>query len=41
MQWFEKSLFFAHSERLRGRPYVNQVYDFALDTKVKDQAHKQ
>lgn len=31
---------FADSRHLWGRPYVNQVYDFALDTKVKDQAHK-
>lgn len=35
-----KSCCFANSKHLSGRPYVNQVSDFALDTKVKDQAHK-
>ncbi|KAI9538998.1 hypothetical protein NQZ68_009075 [Dissostichus eleginoides] len=30
----------AGSTHLRGRPYVNQVDNFALDTKVRDQAHK-
>ncbi|KAI4819631.1 hypothetical protein KUCAC02_004871, partial [Chaenocephalus aceratus] len=28
------------STYLRGRPYVNQVDNFALDTNVRDQAHK-
>lgn len=36
-----KSCCFANSTPPWGRPYVNQTYDFALDTKVKDQAHKQ
>lgn len=31
---------FADSQHPWGRPCVNQVYDFDLGTKVKDQAHK-
>ena len=35
-----KSFCFVNSTHLRGRPYVNQVDNFALDTNVRDQAHK-